>query len=74
MIVTYQSKNYAPEAVTGRYVRVKGRKGNYRFKVFETTGLNGQGCTLREYTTDGAGIPQELKEKCIKSKTTEKWD
>jgi hypothetical protein len=74
MQVTYQSPNYSPEAVTGRYVRVEGRKGNYRFKVFETIGLNGQGATLKEYLTDGADIPQELKEKCIKSKTTEKWD
>jgi len=73
MIVKYQSKTFDPANVTGKYARVEGRKPHYRFKVFETTGKNGQGATLREYITNGEELPQELKERCIKSKSTEKW-
>jgi hypothetical protein len=73
MQITYQAKSYTPETVTGKYARVQGKKPNYMFKVFETTGKNGQGCTLREYLTVGQDLPQELKERCIRSKTTEKW-
>ena len=72
-VVPYQSKDYLPENVTGKYARVEGRKPNYRFKIFETTGPNGKGRTLREYLTNGEELPQDLKERCIKSKTTEKW-
>ena len=82
MQVVYQSINYKPEDVTGRYVLVQGKKGNYTFKVLETASSPetkcfkakpGQGPTLREYVTTGEELPEELKERCIKTKTTEKW-
>lgn len=81
---TYQAKMYAPELVTGKYVRVEGKRGNYQFKVFETAtcldkksrfyGRAGMGFTLREYMTTGDKLPEELKQRCIKSKTTERWE
>lgn len=83
MRVTYQSQNYSVELITGRYVRCQGKKGDYSFKVFETAtcwrkgqfyGKAGMGYTLREYETDGAEIPNDVKQKAIESKTTEKWD
>lgn len=76
MRVTYQSPNYSPELVTGRYVRAQGNE----FKVFEAaTGTGtfkdrpGMGYTLCEYITDGSELPEELKALCIVSKVTEKW-
>lgn len=84
MIVTYQSSNYDPAKVTGKYVRCEGQKGAYRFKVFETAtcfdkkstffGRPGYGHTLREYTTDGAELPEEIKNKAIATKTTVRWE
>lgn len=81
MQIRYQSPNYTPERVTGRYVRVQGKRGKYTFIVFETAtgtgryaGIPGAGGTLREYVTTGEELPEELKEKCIKDKTTLKWD
>lgn len=80
IIVTYTAKNYAPELVTGRYVWCEGKRGEYRFKVFETAtchrkgqfyGMEGMGNILREYITDGDELPSELKDKCILSKQTE---
>lgn len=78
----YRSKTYAPELVTGRYIRCVGskRKG-YRFRIFETaTGTAGprpgipcHGPTLREYETDGADIPDVVRTKAIETKTTVKW-
>ncbi|NTI22395.1 hypothetical protein G6M87_11050 [Rhizobium rhizogenes] len=76
----YRSATYSPDRVTGRYVRVEGRKGNYQFKVIEAAtgtgrfaGKPGHGPTLREYMTDGDEIPQDVKESAIASKQTEKW-
>lgn len=78
---TYRSTRYAPELVTGRYVRCEGRKGSYRFRIFETAtgtgqfaGKPGMGGTLREYDTDGEDLPDDLRAKCIASKNTERWD
>lgn len=82
MQVTYISPNYKEENVTGLYVRCSGLKGAYSFKVFETAtctqkgtnfGKKGFGYTLREYTTKGENIPEEVKQKAIESKTTILW-
>lgn len=77
----YRSKNYRAEDVTGRYVRCDGRKPNYVFRVFECeTGVGtfdgrpGMGGTLREYDCDGSELPQELRDRAIASKKTERWD
>lgn len=78
----YRATTYKPELVTGRYIRVIGRKGEYRFRVFETAtgtlgqfrGKPGMGPTLREYDTDGDEIPADLRAKAIQSKNMEKWD
>ena len=79
--LVYQSQNYSPELVTGRYVRCTGdkRKG-YVFRVFETAtgngtfkGKLGYGPTLREYDTVGADIPVDIQDKAIASKQTEAW-
>lgn len=75
----YKSRNYSPELVTGRYVRCSGKKGAYVFRVFETMSgkgdnARGMGPTLREYDCDGTELPDELRAKCIASKSTEKWD
>lgn len=74
----YKSLQYHADRVTGRYVRVSGRKGAYLFRVFETAsdtrGRPGMGPTLLEYDTDGAELPDELKARCIASKQTEKWN
>lgn len=58
MLVTtnYTSPNYAPERVTGRYVR---SLGSGRWRVYETaTGPRGpgMGATLREYDTNDPGV------------------
>lgn len=82
MKITYESPDYTPEHVTGRYVRCEGRKGAYTFKVIESTtgtgkyfnGKPGHGPTIREYVTDGAELPEELRNRCIASKLTELWD
>ncbi len=83
MRVTYQASTYRPERVTGRYVRCEGRKPNYTFKVFETAtceqkgqffGKPGMGYTLREYVSDGAEIPAAIRDECIKTKSTTRWD
>lgn len=79
--IVYESQRFSPDLVTGRYVRVEGsRKNGYVFRVFETAtgtgrfaGKPGHGPTLREYLTDGAELPAELRTKCIESKMTEKW-
>ena len=78
----YRSASYAPDLVTGRYVRCVGskRKG-YRFRIFETStgtvgpwhGLPGRGPTLREYETDGADIPDAVRTLAIETKQTVKW-
>ena len=79
MHITYQALVYTPELVTGVYVRCQGSKTKgFMFKVFECasdakTGAAGQGVTLREYITDGAEIPEDVKAKAITRKTTEKW-
>lgn len=71
-LITYLATTYNDERVTGKYVKVEGCKPNFRFKVFETIGANGQGRTIKEYLTSGEELSQEFKERCIKSKTTEK--
>lgn len=79
MQVTYQSPTYTPALVTGRYVRYE--RG--MFKVFETATCNrkgqffrmpGMGYTLREYITDGAKLPKNVKNAAKESRTTVKWD
>lgn len=78
-VLVYQSKNYAPDLVTGRYVRCEGskRKG-YHFRVFETAtgrdGTPGHGPTLREYDTSGDEIPEDIRQRAIASKSTMRWD
>lgn len=79
--IVYQSVNYAPQLVTGVYVRCDGRKGKYRFRVFEAAtgtgrfaGRPGMGGTLREYDCDGSELPSDLRERCIASKSTELWE
>lgn len=72
--ITYQSRDYKPEDVTGIYIRVEGnKKRGYIFKVFETatdkkTGKFGQGFTLREYLTAGKELPEDAKQKAIETK------
>lgn len=84
MKIIYTSKNYDAVKVTGRYIRCVGskRKG-FNFRVFETETCNqrgmyfgqpGKGGTLREYETDGAEIPEEIKQKAIQTKYTTLWD
>jgi hypothetical protein len=82
MKITYAAEGFDPKDVTGKYVRCSGRSPDYNFVVFETAtchqkgqfyGMAGMGYTLREYQTSGAEIPEALKLKCIKSKSTEKW-
>lgn len=77
MQIVYQSPRYAPELVTGRYVRAQ-RKGVFR--VYETAtgtgrfaGRPGMGGTLREYDTSGEEIPAEVRAKAIASKSTEHY-
>lgn len=82
MTPVYQAARYAPELVTGRYVRCTGRQGAYVFRVIEAAsgegkhfaGKPGHGPTLREYDTDGAELPADLVARCIASKQTELWD
>ena len=80
MNITYQAIIYTPALVTGVYVRCYGSKRNgFMFKVFECasnarTGVPGQGYTLREYITDGANIPEDVKTKAIETKTTVLWE
>jgi len=77
--IIYTSKSYIPELVTGAYVRCDGRKGNYRFRVFETAkggafdGKPGMGPTLREYDCDGSEFSEEFRQKLITTKNTLKW-
>lgn len=81
MKIVYQSTYYAPELVTGAYVRCTGVKPDYVFRVFETStpksgsfkGQPGMGPTLREYDCDGSELPEELVARCVTSKKTEKW-
>lgn len=83
---TYVATTYTPDAVTGRYVQAlpKGEKLRAickypdwaKFKVFETaTGKFGPGTgyTLREYLTDGEEIPEDVIDRVLKSRSTEKW-
>lgn len=84
MEIRYTSPKYDPVNVTGRYIRCQGEKGSYRFLVIEAAsgpkssrmfaGKPGMGPTLREYLTDGAEIPEDVKARAIASKSTEKWD
>lgn len=81
MKVTYQAKSYKPELVTGFYVRCMGQKPNFVFKIIEAASAiirgevkTGQGPTLREYETNGEELPKPLKERCIKTKVTERWN
>lgn len=81
MKIVYQSISYAPELVTGSYVRCTGVKPGYTFRVYEACtpksgtfkGKPGMGPTLREYDCDGSELPEELRARCIASKQTEKW-
>lgn len=83
-VETYRAPGYAPELVTGKYVRAEGskRKG-YQFKVFETATCMtkgqfykrpGFGPTLREYITNGSEIPQSVKDAAMASRSTERWE
>lgn len=79
MRVIYTALSYAPELVTGRYVRVvSGKKGVFR--VYETAtgtgrfkGRPGMGPTLREYETDGAEIPEDVRNRALAARTTIPW-
>ena len=83
MEIVYQSKTYAPERVTGRYVRAHGskRKG-HSFRVFESetaqkgafAGRPGMGCTLREYDVPPGVLPAEVEAKAVEAKHTILWD
>lgn len=78
MQVTYKSWSYAPEDVTGRYVRANGDA----FKVLEVgtaktgpyKGIRGQGPTIREYITDGAELPADIRERCVATGQTQRLD
>lgn len=78
IIPGYMSRNYRPELVTGVYVRFDGAKRG--FKVIEAAtgtgrfaGKLGHGPTLREYYTDGAELPDDIREKARLSCVTELW-
>lgn len=80
MQITYTSPNYKPKDVTGRYARVE--PCGKQFKVFEAAtcwqkgqfyAKPGMGYTLREYITDGAEIPEALRNEMIASKNTHRY-
>lgn len=61
----YRAAGYAPEKVTGRYVR---RATPNAWRVFECAsgtgrfaGKPGHGPTLREWVTDGEGLPEAAR-------------
>jgi len=81
MKIVYQSTNYRPELVTGKYVRCIGKKPNYKFRVFECAvgtgrfaGRAGFGPTLREYDCDGSDLPSDVVELAIQTKQTVRLD
>lgn len=80
MNIIYQSLNYQPDRVTGRYVRCSGRRGSYVFRIYETAtgtgrfaGKPGHGPTLREYDCDGSSIPETIRDEAIRTKQTIGW-
>lgn len=75
---TYRSRDYAPELVTGVYVRLQ-RKGLYIVNEAATgtgrwAGMAGHGSTLRSYETDGAAIPDDVRERADADHTTVLWE
>lgn len=76
----YRSSTYGPEKVTGRYVRKLSDRDGGGWRVFETAtgqsgrfkGKPGMGPTLREYDTDGDGLPEHLQVSW--NAGTVKWD
>lgn len=75
----YQSRSYAPELVTGRYVR-RVKRGVYR--VYETAtcfdkgqfyNRPGFGPTLREYDIDGSELPEAVRTRADETQTTIEW-
>lgn len=83
MQVTFKSWCYVPEDVTGRYARViHAFEHAGRFKVLEVMtakrgpfkGIPGMGPTIREYITDGAELPADIRERCVATGTTQRLD
>lgn len=80
MKIVYRSVSYAPEKVTGVYVRCSGSKNDgYVFRVFEAAtgvgafaGKAGCGPTLREFDCDGSQFTEQFRAQCIASKSAEK--
>lgn len=80
MNIIYTSPNYTPQRVTGRYIQRMSERDGGGYKVMETAtatsgryaGRAGFGYTLREYQTDGAEIPQEVRD-LASGWTTELW-
>lgn len=61
----YRAREYTPDRVTGRYVR---GLGGGKWRVFECAdgvgrfaGQPGHGPTLREWETDGEGLPDGFR-------------
>lgn len=74
----YRAQAYAPELVTGVYVR-RLRVGQY--KVLETgtgtgrwSNMAGHGPTLREYVTGGSEIPPDVRERADRDDTNILWE
>lgn len=78
---TYRSPAYAPELVTGHYVRRAGKNdGGVGYLVHETAsgkgrfaGQPGFGATLRSYITDGEELPDHVKQEAAPYGRTVKW-
>lgn len=67
IVETYRSKDYAPDRVTGRYVSKRAVLPAF-WTVYETAtgtgrfaGKPGHGPTLREWQTDGEGLPESAR-------------
>ncbi len=75
---TYRSPSYRPELVTGVYVR-RQREGLYVVNEAATgTGrwanMAGHGGTLRTYETNGAEIPDDVRQRADTERTTILWE
>lgn len=78
--IVYTSRDYAADRVTGRYVRRLSKRDGGGFRVFETAtgtgrfaGRAGYGVTLREYDTDGAELPDDVRAAAAVYGVTAAW-
>lgn len=74
----YRATSYAPERVTGRYLQRRSAREGGGYRVAETatgtgrfSGRPGYGPTLREYVTDGAEIPELIRERATDWQTVQ---